>query len=367
MWELYSELNPEKPQVLETLRVWQRALENCSVYLGQLETTLSDIMNLEREVLEIFKLDTKEERRVKEVRFTPKALCGALDIAFKYQVKEVGKKTVDEIRQLANCIFLYYDLEKVDYVEAPIVCCTVQEVRMNLKKEILFSSKITKLTLDNLNIGDEGAKIIFEALKESNTLKTLSLEYNNIGVKGSHFIREALEMNTSVTLVGLKGNNLGPEGAGVISEALKVNNTLSTLYLAENKIGDKGLKHISEALKVNKTLTSLGLYCNEIGVQGAQFISEALTVNNSLQNLTMGSNYVEEQGSKFLAKALTVNQTLTGLNLYDNHIGNAGSISILSALQLNKTLITLDLRIIENGISSATEGALLAAWRQLLL
>ena len=79
------------------------------------------------------------------------------------------------------------------------------------------------------------------------------------------------------------GNSIGDEGTRMISEALKTNYTLTTLHLGgdndygmnmnmkyewwneiwtANNIGDEGARMISEALKTNHALTTLGLSCN---------------------------------------------------------------------------------------------------------
>ena len=52
----------------------------------------------------------------------------------------------------------------------------------------------------------------------------------------------------------LNNNDIGAQGATAIGEALKVNGALTSLWLAENKIGDQGASAIGEALKVNGAL-----------------------------------------------------------------------------------------------------------------
>ena len=77
-------------------------------------------------------------------------------------------------------------------------------------------------------------------------------------------------------------NGFGDEGTRILSEALKTNAALNTLRLRsdkqkdgwgerenekkmieyiDNEIGDEGAKMINEALKKNTTLTSIDLWC----------------------------------------------------------------------------------------------------------
>ena len=75
---------------------------------------------------------------------------------------------------------------------------------------------------------------------------------------------------------------IGDQGATAIGEALKVNGALTELWLNRNKIGDQGATAIAEGLKFNGVLTSLWLADNKIGGPGASAIAEALKFNGAL-------------------------------------------------------------------------------------
>jgi len=126
------------------------------------------------------------------------------------------------------------------------------------------NTTLTRLNLGDNDIGAEGAKMISDALKCNTTLTELYLWDNSIGACGAHAICEPLIYNTMNEL-HLNGNNIGDEGAKMISDALKRNTALTLLDLSDNNIGDEGARMISDALKCNTTLTELNLQCNNIG------------------------------------------------------------------------------------------------------
>jgi len=182
----------------------------------------------------------------------------------------------------------------------------------------------TKLYLFENKIGDEGAKVIGEALRTNITLTKLYLSENEIGDEGAKVIGEALRINKTLTELDLSKNKIGYEGAKVIYEALRANTTLTELYLYRNKIGDEGAKVIGEALRTNRTLTELHLSENEIGDEGAKVIGEALRINTTLTGLYLCSNKIGYEGAKVIGEALIAKTTLTKLDLSNNNIGDEG-------------------------------------------
>lgn len=96
-------------------------------------------------------------------------------------------------------------------------------------------------------------------------------------------------------------NDIGKEGVKKFYNALKDNRTLAVLAISKysvvtvdgNKIGMEGMKYLGEALKCNGSLIALhaGIFdipnvdYNEAGFEGAKHIAEALGNNNRLISL----------------------------------------------------------------------------------
>ncbi|KAG6521005.1 hypothetical protein ZIOFF_018070 [Zingiber officinale] len=88
---------------------------------------------------------------------------------------------------------------------------------------------IQELQLNSSGIGDEGARVIADMLKENQTLRVLELNNNMIEYSG--FARK-------ITLLDIGNNEIGPKGAFSIVEFVKKTKSLLRLNLYMNDIGD---------------------------------------------------------------------------------------------------------------------------------
>jgi Leucine Rich repeat len=84
------------------------------------------------------------------------------------------------------------------------------------------NSTLTKLSLHDNNIDDEGISAIAEALKFTVRLHHLHLEFNNIGDVSGLAIAEAfkIKMRDESAMLQLNGNNISHAGAVAINKAL---------------------------------------------------------------------------------------------------------------------------------------------------
>jgi Ran GTPase-activating protein (RanGAP) involved in mRNA processing and transport len=109
-----------------------------------------------------------------------------------------------------------------------------------------------------------------------------------------------------LTKLSLAENELGEEGTKAICEALEQNKTLKELDISNsphrgsgsNIGGSAGAKHVAKMLGVNGALTTLNLSSNEIGghwdrskqqmvstPEGPKAIADALLVNGALTKI----------------------------------------------------------------------------------
>jgi len=118
---------------------------------------------------------------------------------------------------------------------------------MNACLEKIFGCpQLVRLDLSCNNIGDEGAKMIADALKVNQRLKTMSLIGNIIGDDGAKFIADALKDNHCLKMLLLSNNSICDDGAKMIADAMKVNHSLRTLVLSDNKISSDGKEYLSK-------------------------------------------------------------------------------------------------------------------------
>jgi len=118
---------------------------------------------------------------------------------------------------------------------------------MNACLEKIFGCpQLVRLDLSCNNIGDEGAKMIADALKVNQRLKTMSLIGNIIGDDGAKFIADTLKDNHCLKMLLLSNNSICDDGAKMIADAMKVNHSLRTLVLSDNKISSDGKEYLSK-------------------------------------------------------------------------------------------------------------------------
>ena len=85
---------------------------------------------------------------------------------------------------------------------------------------VLAATALSTFSIALNDIGDGGALLIAETLKDNTVLKHIDLEANHIGPEGGVAIAEALRGNAVLKSIKLRYNNLGDEGEGAIRDAV---------------------------------------------------------------------------------------------------------------------------------------------------
>jgi len=132
----------------------------------------------------------------------------------------------------------------------------------HVAKMLLVNGGLTKLSLRDNELGEEGTKAICEALEQNKTLKELGISGNrytsssNIGGSASvKHVSKMLGVNGGLTSINLWGNMLGDEGWGAIFAAICGNkdSKIMSIYASDEHIGPAGVKLIAEALRTSVT------------------------------------------------------------------------------------------------------------------
>ena len=168
---------------------------------------------------------------------------------------------------------------------------------------------LTKISLANNELGEEGTKAICEALKQNKQNKILK----------------------ELDLSGFMGTNIGgAAGAMHVADMLGVDGALTKLSLASNYLKEEGTKAICEALKQNKTLKELDLsgYDNIGRAAGAKHVADMLGVNGGLTALDLSNNNLYDEGVSAVCEAIQSNKEtkLASLNMGKNRIGSVLSL-----------------------------------------
>ena len=250
----------------------------------------------------------------------------------------------------------------------------------NLISQALKTSvngSLTKISLAGNLLGEEGTKIICDAVTIRATIKELDLSgelvsENISGATGARHVADMLNGTASLTKISLARNNLGEEGTRLICDAVKHNTTIKELDLSGgyplfNNIGRAaGAKHVADMLIGTPSLTSIGLRGNRLGTEGAKELAPAIGKSASLTSIDLSNNSLRATGANELLPALGASASLTDLNLTNNFIGGyflgnhklirtpEGADAIADALRSSSSLTSIDLRSNTLGSESAT-------------
>ncbi|XP_020593795.1 RAN GTPase-activating protein 2-like [Phalaenopsis equestris] len=172
-----------------------------------------------------------------------------------------------------------------------------------------------------------GGIALSEALEACTRLKKLDLRDNIFGVKAGIALSRTLEKHEALTELYLSYLNLEDEGAISIFNALRTSNSrLEILEIAGNEITAKAAPNIAAYLADKQTLRSLSLSENELKDEGAVLIGKALEEGNpQLRELDFSYNAIRRVGARCLARAVVVNKpNFVLLNINGNAISDEG-------------------------------------------
>ena len=213
---------------------------------------------------------------------------------------------------------------------------------------------LKRLALRKVNVSDDGAVSLAEAIKasaESGTskLRWLDLGSNDVRSRGAVAIGEALEHpGVNITRLTLRGNGICSEGMDALGKGISMSSTLRRIDLAHNGFGDRGAIAFADALSrgTAPNLRVLLLGFNSIGPDGMRALMQAL-MHTDVEHLDVGCNVIGASGAKAIAEMINSTR-LKSLNLACNNIGlrgeRSGLTALAKALEKNKTLEILNLR-----------------------
>ncbi|XP_039125360.1 LOW QUALITY PROTEIN: RAN GTPase-activating protein 2-like [Dioscorea cayenensis subsp. rotundata] len=175
------------------------------------------------------------------------------------------------------------------------------EAGLALTKSLEQFPSITEVYLSYLNLEDEGAIAISTALKESSpSLEVLEIAGNDITVKAAPAIAACIATKKNLTKLSLAENELKDDGAVLIGKALEEGHTqLKELDLSNNMIRRVGARCLAHAVVSNKpNFVLLNINGNAISDEGIDEVKDILkAANKSLDVLgPLDENDVDGEG-----------------------------------------------------------------------
>ncbi|OVA10420.1 Leucine-rich repeat [Macleaya cordata] len=203
---------------------------------------------------------------------------------------------------------------------------TGDEGAVSIAKVVKSSPSLEDFRCSSTRVGSEGGVALTEALGTCTNLKKLDLRDNMFGVEAGVALSKALSSHACLTEVYLSYLNLEDEGAMALANALKeFAPSLVVLDMAGNDITVESAPALAACVATKQFLTKLNLSENELKDEGAILIAKALEEgHNQLKEVDLSTNAIRRAGARVLAKAVIHKPDLTLLNINGNFISDEG-------------------------------------------
>jgi Ran GTPase-activating protein (RanGAP) involved in mRNA processing and transport len=152
-----------------------------------------------------------------------------------------------------------WDVQKGTYIYAYVQKGTYTSDGIQaLADALCVSASPTKMLVGWNKLGDEGTAILCDALRKSTVTKVqeLGLEVNEIGPEGAKAVAALCAAMASLTKIMVHSNRLGDEGATILCDALR-ESMVQELDLSSNDIGPEGAKAVAAMTAAVASLTSV--------------------------------------------------------------------------------------------------------------
>ena len=188
-----------------------------------------------------------------------------------------------------------------DISTAVINTSTVAVLHMwgnNLTEQEAVALSDMMICLEELDIsvnklGDHGAELLSEGIRDTRTLRVLNIESNSITSLGTIAIANSLTNNSSVEQLYMGGISIGQDEAVALGNAITYNKMIKILALdyADDKHGDgttdkESAMIIINSLYYNNTITRLILPIIELCGNDFHVITEEVEMVNSMRTLS---------------------------------------------------------------------------------
>lgn len=204
---------------------------------------------------------------------------------------------------------------------------TGDEGAMAISNIVKRSPLLEDFRCSSTRVDSEGGIALSKALGGCPQIKKLDLRDNMFGVEAGISLSMALSLYANLNEVYLSYLNLEDEGAVAVADALKSTApTLEVLEMAGNDITAEAAPALASCIASKPLLTRLNLAENELKDEGAIKISKALedASHEKLKEVDMSSNSLRRAGTKVLAQCVVQKPEFKLLNINGNFISDEG-------------------------------------------
>lgn len=175
-----------------------------------------------------------------------------------------------------------------------------------LSKTLLSFSDLTEIYLSYLNLEDEGSKALAKALKESApSLEVLDMAGNDITVESASALAPCIAAKQFLTKLSLAENELKDEGAIIIAKALEEGHgQLTEVDMSTNSIRRAGARCLAMAVVSKPELKLFNINGNFISDEGVDEVKELFKNSPTIlgpldENDPEGEDYDEDAEEEF--------------------------------------------------------------------
>ena len=203
---------------------------------------------------------------------------------------------------------------------------TGDEGAVAIAEMVKRSPALEDFRCSSTRVDSEGGVALAEALGTCTHLKKLDLRDNMFGVEAGVALSKALSAFKDLTEIYLSYLNLEDEGAKSIVNALKESTpSLEVLEMAGNDITVEAAPTLAACIAEKPCLAKLNLAENELKDEGAILIGKVLEEgHNQLTEVDLSTNSIRRAGARFLAQTLARKPGFKLLNINGNFISDEG-------------------------------------------
>ncbi|XP_043723976.1 RAN GTPase-activating protein 2-like [Telopea speciosissima] len=203
---------------------------------------------------------------------------------------------------------------------------TGDEGAIAISEVVRQSPSLEDFRCSSTRVGSEGGFALAEALGTCAHLEKLDLRDNMFGLDAGVALSKAFSGHAGLKAVYLSYLNLEDEGATALVNALKESATsLEILDMAGNDITAKAAPAIAACVTVKQFLTKLNLAENELKDEGAIIIAKALEDgHNQLEEVDLSTTLIRRVGARLLAHTVVHKPKFKLLNINGNFISDEG-------------------------------------------
>ena len=165
------------------------------------------------------------------------------------------------------------------------------EVKLNAQKGL------TKISLVDMFIGDEGAYLLSDFLRQNNQVEYLETRGNNISSSGFAAICESLKHCSRIKTITAEWNNIGSDTQGIVAlhEVARSATSLQMVDLRNNHLNVNCAGAIASIIRDNNSIQTLDLRWNDLGNDGGKTILNALRNSNKKLQIDLNGNKIHEE------------------------------------------------------------------------